>query len=693
MFKFFRKYNKYILAIGGSILMVSFLIGTQLQSCVSGGGNYPIGKLADGTEVLITDRNHAANQLYVLENQFPILGLMSESLLQQGEDQDRALVWYLIQEDAKRLGISASEAEAVEVLGAIGADEDVIRQAGNRVGSRAAVIDAVKSWIIAEAYSEVVLGKSHTSLFERMAIFQQIVEQYMQMPGISRELLVAYAGAVSSDPYRVSKPLIAHYLQDENARVGGKAFLVPSKLYLDDVSEPSDAALAELFEKYKNDLPGQGKPFGFGYKIPDRVKLEYVEIPLESAMKQVKVSEADAYAFYQKNPDAFKVTEEQAKEDPKLKVGETRLYAEVRSDILEGLKFQKANELCHQIAKNMQAAMNKPLSALPREKSYVVFNDQFEQKPLREAADEMKAQFGVTLQVYNFRDRWTNVDQLQTLPGIGMSFVAGRQGASFPLYVTSSKTLNADFEKNPLSTMYLQVGTTSAPMQGYSGSMYVFRLTAAEAAHAPAGPGAVREQLVKDAREEAAYKKLIADKDKWITLAKQNGLDAAAKEADVSVTDLGLVPRVMFRQGIDASNVPMVPGFGESEPLIEALYAVAKTTGKSGDLSEMAAADRTGEAPVQQKRGLAVFRVDEFTLMTETEYAVDAASYWKNAMAMNSTVFADEQTTFLNEDMLKDRVGYQSLEREEDIESSAPGSEDAPEAGETLADDTAKEAA
>ena len=147
MLKFFRKYNKLILVVGGCLLMVAFLVQGTVSQLVGGSGDYTIGELSDGTELKASQRRGAAAQLDILDqlgSPAPYLGLMADQIT--GTDNP-PLVWLLIQEDARRMGLGASRYEVESVLAALGVDEQGVMRIAARFGTQSRVIeDAVASY-------------------------------------------------------------------------------------------------------------------------------------------------------------------------------------------------------------------------------------------------------------------------------------------------------------------------------------------------------------------------------------------------------------------------------------------------------------------------------------------------------------------------------------------------------------------
>ena len=67
--------------------------------------------------------------------------------------------------------------------------------------------------------------------------------------------------------------------------------------FLKEVAQPSEEAIRAQFERYKSKLPGES-PNGFGYKIPDRIKFQYLVARMEDAKKLVTVSEEEIKDYY-----------------------------------------------------------------------------------------------------------------------------------------------------------------------------------------------------------------------------------------------------------------------------------------------------------------------------------------------------------------------------------------------------------
>jgi hypothetical protein len=126
------------------------------------------------------------------------------------------------------------------------------------------------------------------------------------------------------------------------------------------VPEPSEQQLKEQFEKYgeiQQPAPvSETNPFGFGYKYAPRVKLQFIEVPMEEVRRVVKASKSDydwevaARAFYLKNQKEFATTEPAATQPTEmLSLGAhgptTRPFAEVKDEAIERVMSPDVDDL------------------------------------------------------------------------------------------------------------------------------------------------------------------------------------------------------------------------------------------------------------------------------------------------------------------------------------------------------------
>lgn len=124
--------------------------------------------------------------------------------------------------------------------------------------------------------------------------------------------------------------------------------------------EPSGQKIAEQFEKYKSWLENSldvSNPYGFGYKLRDRLQLEYLAVDLDEIKKTVPIpSQQKLQSFYESHRNQFI---EQILSDPNdpnsPKIEKTRPYAEVAVAISNAIVQEEINKKGETILKEALA--------------------------------------------------------------------------------------------------------------------------------------------------------------------------------------------------------------------------------------------------------------------------------------------------------------------------------------------------
>lgn len=599
MLKFFRKYNKWILGVGGSLLMIVFLIQPVMQMFTADQMKVALGEY-EGGEVTRGDVRDAQSDLRVLER----FGLLLDP--DGGNDSQDRVRWALILKDAQRLGLSASLTEVVDLKRSFGAsDADIEMIASQMEATTGYIHHAMRNWLIVQRYKELLAAQAHLPGRQRAEKMRAYINNMRQNNYSDAMLNQAEAYGTS----RLSKPIIEHFLQDLGAAVTGRAVMIEAERILEDTPKPSDEQVLALFDKYKEDLPGTGEPYGFGYRVPDRVKIEYLSISMDDARQYVKVTEADAIAHYRSYPDRYSGEGEAAGPKP---------FESVRDDVIEDLTGKLAFEMVDKMAKAAYGSLYEDTRGMPKEDDYRVLGDTA-LRPLREVAEALQAEFGLQPDVRSAGGgTWVNADELSSLPGIGLSGLADNRNVSFASFILSTRELNPETD-NPLLPRRLQVGLAGAPLMDYNGSRYVFRLTDAQPTRVPESQEEVREQVGQDAWMLAAYERLLADSDSLLARAVEVGLETVATDEETNIVPLPLTRRrVRLPNGM--LGVPYLQSIGQSDAFIEAFFSTANDAREAGDLVDVSAEAVTGIVGVDAELALVVYRVDEYEPITQEVY-------------------------------------------------------------------------
>lgn len=112
---------------------------------------------------------------------------------------------------------------------------------------------------------------------------------------------------------------------------------------------PTEEQMTQQFEKYRQFFPSEitgDNPYGFGYKLPDRVQLQYMTIKLDDIKKVLTEPTFDELeAYYSNNKDTEFI--EQVPSDPNDPnsplISRTKPFSEVADSIVETLMQEEVN--------------------------------------------------------------------------------------------------------------------------------------------------------------------------------------------------------------------------------------------------------------------------------------------------------------------------------------------------------------
>jgi hypothetical protein len=327
------------------------------------------------------------------------------------------------------------------------------------------------------------------------------------------------------------------------------------------VPAPTPKQIEEQFEKYKNTPPRQsdsqagGDSLGFGYQIPSRVKVQYIAIPRQQvadsllptpeARYQWAVKAAQYYTDHQEEfrnlpPATQPKSSSQPASQPAVASTQplVKPFDQVKRQIIDKL-------MADDVAKKMAGVEREIATQLAADWNAIAKSDPAATQPataatsrpaqppmtlarLEQLRTDLQQKQNVSIELHEIND-WQDSKSLAGLPGIGAA--TSKDGDRFPEYA-----LNFAGQPGAASAAQLQIWEPSQPLSDAKENVYIFRLTAAEPAHAPADLNSVLAQVTKDFKTAQAYE-----------LAKQ-----AAQKAFDSAKSIGLA------QFAQSNGVPMI---------------------------------------------------------------------------------------------------------------------------------------
>ncbi|MEA2710930.1 MAG: hypothetical protein QOF78_3531, partial [Phycisphaerales bacterium] len=273
MYRLFQKHGKKLLAVFSAFLMVSFAASGMMGQGANARNNPVVGHI--GKEKIRGHDVFIARQDWQLLSKLPD-GRTGRPLTAQlgpqlsAEINRRPILFLLLQKEAEQLGVTVNNDNLQMMLqntpGLVTTDPD----------RNDAIARAVRSL-------QLVLG------------------------GANRAASIV----------KVTDPIVKNRLAQVQQSITVNLLDFTTAKYLDQAKadEPTAEQLKAHFEKYADTVPGdmsESNPFGFGYKYPDRVKLQYLAIPKADVRKVVEASrtpydwEVEARKFYRQNQIQFR---------------------------------------------------------------------------------------------------------------------------------------------------------------------------------------------------------------------------------------------------------------------------------------------------------------------------------------------------------------------------------------------------
>jgi hypothetical protein len=613
MLKWFRQHNKWILVFGMSFLMIAFLVPMSALQMFGKPQDEAIGSLA-GQKLTMGDRQIADGQMQVLRR----ISLVHFLPLQASEDP--VLRWMLMLHEAKAMGLSASEAEINEIL-----ETETAKKTAKDFG------------VTVEAVREIV--RDGITVHRYMYMVDPDWWMRMPLPPQMRQLRQMYSGRGPSS--YMTRPLLKHLINDEFASVGISMVEVSSDTYVKKASASDAKALNALFEKYKGEFKDKGEPYGFGYKFTDRVKLEYISIPLDRLIKKVKIRDDEIFSHYQNNKKDFQIPLGPPQRDPNAPptaMGQ-QSYEEARGRIINLLTSRKARAMADEIIQLAQNLLSKNARTVPEDHNG--FRDVasalkrgWKPLPLPEVVNSIQKQFDVLVDYSKYDQEWLDREALGNLKGIGaatLPMVPGNRSFKPPFVITEQGVRDGGFDyvmsargfeakEHQLAKHRLQAMLPGKPLEGADGSRYLFRLLDVSKSREPKNLDEVRGQVEKNAQSIAAYKFLQGQSDQWLKRAATEDFKEIAKELKVSVLSPSPFPRRR------SSQAPPVTPIGISKQFVDAVWAVADQVQAAGGVEKASMKQRAAVVAVDRKRNLYLVRIDKLSPMSKSMYNIIVSS-------------------------------------------------------------------
>ncbi len=621
-FTFFRKYNKIILAVGGSLLMVIFLIPQVGSMVATRPGEQPIGTL-DGETILAARRIQASNELIILQRLNPELARLP-FVVPQGlpAGPDAGVQWMLMVREAREQGLWAGDAQIRFQLTAWQVDADRL-------------VNLQREQNISDA------------------AVRQAVRHYLMVTELRR---------LTEAPVRISEARLRRFARDTEVvglpeatgtRVAARVVGIPAERVIGQVGEIDEAELQQHFQQYREVMPGESEPYGFGYRLPPRVKLEYLAFPLQPLREKITIDEVAVQDYYFRHREQL-LEEVEGAEATGDDAGAT---GEVRRRIIDILTDRRAAELRQRAIRTAEAMLAESIRDYPADPTtgYRDLPPVAELVELEAVARRVQAELagegveGYLPEVQRFEDRWLGLAEISELSGFGDAAISVGSGANqrrVPVvqYIASTRALEPSPDNRWAQRYRLQVGLPGEPVHNREqNTAYLFRLLDASPDHAPDSIEEVRAEVTRDLRRLKAYRLLQDRGEGFLATARADGLERLAQSLGEEFSVQRIPPfarRVLYPSLMQQALLQLVqtanptpamreqlarfaepqpaplPIVGASAAFVDGVFRIAENVERGGGVDALDPAERMTSIPVDEQLTLYLAEVTDFDPLT-----------------------------------------------------------------------------
>jgi len=612
MLKFLRKYNKWILVFGGSLLMVAFLAPQAIQNMPK--LSDPVAAEYNGKSVKASKLEEADAELRAVNALGGTGGLADLMLGLSAPSGERYMEWYMLTREAEEAGFVGSDQDGATLYPQI-AQELAMLQA-REVARQNGFPESFASQLApqyAEAWLNRIAGSENGAASAgRYRTLEELHKAVAKLRGVLR--------------MRAAYSTVGRLSTSRATRSGADIFngatvdyvVIPSERFLDSVDEPTEEEILAHFETYSDKLPGETE-YGIGYRQPQRVKLEWLAIEREPIENAITIDAVEASKYQQLNKDKYPGS-----------------FSEERASINAELKRQKAQQIIAQAENAVRAEMLRATRTLERRDGYVSLpGDWQEQHPTLEAiaqhvVEQVKeANDGLVIPLPKVTIRnsaWLDQQEVYAIEGFGPSML--RVGST---QVPAVAAVFSVRELNPNPNVPVQAGLLASefPTQGEDGTRYFFRVLDARKVSAPETLDEVRDEVVQDLKRIEAYERVVSELGSYTEVAINAGLEQVVEAVNAGLPSedeatVGETPdRVSITEGATILNRigQATPPVFRDENVLETVFAVSRPLDPTKKIDDVALPERTFATPAPKSLAVVVGRIAGLEPLTREDFA------------------------------------------------------------------------
>lgn len=623
--KFFRKNTKYLLAIVMVLLLVVWLLEDTVQSWGrgSGGADVEWGEVY-GQAIPLEDIYAVRQDVEILNG----LGIPWHSFFMYFAGQIREPLdlqeWYMLDREAQRRGIHVPDADVAQMR-------------------------------------ESLAGEAIDSLRKRYKVSNADIDRALK--AFSR---VRLAFLTDLQALKVSEADIQNYLRETAEKAKVKMAILNGAQFIDPAYEPTEEEYRQQFEKYKDKDPGMGED-RFGYRKPERVQIEYIQVKAAELAKHQNVDDEEAHKYWKENKKKFtRPPETQPSTAPAV---EYENYTEARAAVLKDLAMTKAKREALRLGTEMAKALSAPWATQPATQPGY-------RQPPADALDHER--YPKIVDAFRSRahdalayHRTQMVDRTGFYALGSVANAIALQGTPDMISLRDAAFLVQGLAADPKDpTLQRQARwfhnlyeTLSEPFVDYEGNVYVFRTIAVEPKQPPASMAEVKDRLRADLRAQRGAQEAAKLAEQLLERAKQVGLEEAVKQMPELAQKLSTTPVVTpepfaRHQAQFGRSVPtrvQEIGFDPKGEFVETVFSMAgKTTTQP---------TKVALYPLESQQRYVVVELVDILPVTQAEYEAERERAEQMLSFGNRSQFA---MNWFSPENIRARVGWKPAHPELD---------------------------
>lgn len=620
MFQFLRKYDKWILAVGGSLLMITFLVPQAIQ----GLSEHSAQTGATWATVGASSESVSAGEADMLRRQTRLIDILGAGtpLGRLGVGNNPAH-WYLLVREAAAAGLIAGTSSGYEVAQSI---------AANRPPEDA---------ITPEMVIGSLAGQSGLSPKQTLATLAEVrgVTQLMA--------LVSTAGRFSDTRLRSAAAR-------KSLGVAADVVVIDARTNTTlPAPEVDETSLADQLTAHRDALAGEGE-MGFGYRIPDRFKLEWLMIP-KSAVRASLEDSPDLGPIqlrksFMKDPSRFGA--------PTNSSDFSSRADQVRTAVLDEL----TDERMKAIAKFLSDQLQFPRRGINRIGLHfdLPANWPERRQSLTTLADETAKEFDLPLPAYRSSGQeWlqlTDLDDQERFGDLGRSGTDLFGRNRMPL----TDVIPAIKEFGGSDTVAVQAGVGLPPMTTLDGDLFLARIIDTDPSHPPVELDEVRSAVRDDVEAIFKYESLAGQLAEIESAARTDGLRSLATKYEVPVEFAPDIREAnlqfLLQYGIQLAS--SIPGVGTDATAISEVIERSMKLDPTVPIADQPIDERVFAIALPEKLSILVVSIDKLAPLTEEQWSGLAANQAPLQAAIAEDLASFDPESIFGFDAMKDRHNF-----------------------------------